>query len=193
MSEHASPTGRKSLFPLKIKPQPKLIEPPLLKWKPTRVVTKRRETIYIKPKPPKEHGENASPRVVVSWFGWEIQHLELMSEERYDEWFKRIHCLAAVRGWAVERLGNAIDLIFGQQGRSILPIEFFAFQADWDALNEQFNMRMSGFLMLIGEHHEVFPDAPYELYVKGRRRFGDSIGRPQRHRMKEKPAPSQCP
>ena len=187
MQEQPVPERRKPLFPLKIKLQPKLIQPPPLQWKETRVVVNRRETIYIKPKPPEQRNDNAAPRMVVSWFGWEIEHLELISDERFEDWFKRIHGLAAVRGWAVERLGNAIDLIIGQQGRSITPIEFFAFQADWDTLNAHFDMRMSGWLMLMGEDHQYFPEAPYELYVKGRKRCGDSIGRPARHKPKRNP------
>lgn len=125
-----------------------------------------------------------APRAVISWFGWKIEDLELISEETCREWMHRVQAMAEARGWVVERPGNNIDLIIGRSGRSIVPIEFFDFQRDWERLNEEFEFRFSGILWLMGEHHETLgDDAPHEVYIGGQKQYGDSSGRPQRHRI----------
>jgi len=127
----------------------------------------------------------STPRAVISWFGWGIENIELFSEETCREWMHRVQALAEAREWVVERLGNNIDLVIGRSGHSILPIEFFDFQREWELLNEEFEFRFSGVLWLMGEHHETLgDDAPSEMYVRGQKKHGDSIGRPQRHRIR---------
>ena len=122
-----------------------------------------------------------SERLVISWFGWDIAHFELISEETFQSWVDRLceHCDA--RGWTIERLGNPIDLIFGCPSRSITRKEFFQFQKDWDALNREFAFRFSGFLFLMNATGGYDKDLPREMYSLGSIRRGDSIGRPSRH------------
>jgi hypothetical protein len=125
------------------------------------------------------------PRFVISWFGWDLRDMELLSDELMEAWVHRLEQLCEHQYWRIERLGNPIDLIIGSRGRSITPREFFAFQIEWDRLNEQFGFRFSGVLNLVDERHEWAASDPWECYVQGRVTAGDSIGRPSRHRQKD--------
>jgi hypothetical protein len=125
-------------------------------------------------------------RLVISWFGCALRDLELIEDNALADWVERVEDLCEGRFWSIERLGNPIDLIIGAHGRSISPREFFAFQRAWDALNEEFGFQFSGVLNLMSEDHEWSPELPRESYVNGRVRSGDSVGRPSRHRIRER-------
>ena len=145
----------------------------------------------VRPNRQKDAGKQRVPdseRLVVSWFGWDIAHHELISEDAFQAWVVRLREICHARGWVIERLGSAIDLIFGCPTRSITRREFFQFQRDWDALNREFGFRFSGLLGLITATNKHSGDLPLETYVAGSKRHGDSIGRPQRHQRKTKKA-----
>ena len=80
-----------------------------------------------------------SERLVISWFGWDMAFMELISDESFQRWLARLDELCHARGWMIERRGSAIDLIFGCRVRSITRREFFQFQRDWDALSQEFD------------------------------------------------------
>jgi hypothetical protein len=122
-------------------------------------------------------------RFVISWFGYDLQHLELVPEERLDDWLDAVESLCERRYWRIERLGNPIDLIFGAPYRSIAPRDFFDFQRDWDALNEEYDFKFSGVFSLMDDDDPKKLNVLCEWYVRGRVRSGDSIGRPSRHRV----------
>ena len=145
-----------------------------------------------KPPTTDAHSVNAAPRMVISWFGWGIVLMESIPDEAFTRWFALLDLLCEARGWAIERLGSAIDLIFGCRMRSITRQEFFAFQREWDSLNNEFDFRFSGMLLLMSDSGEHGGDLPFERYIAGAKQDGDSIGRPLRHQRRTKPrgAPS---
>ena len=125
-----------------------------------------------------------SERLLISWFGSDIAFMELISDETFRRWLARLDELCLARGWIIERRGNPIDLIFGCLARSITRREFFQFQRDWDALNQEFGFRFSGALYLMTATNKHDGDLPFEIYVAGTKRHGDSIGKPSRRRRK---------
>lgn len=122
-------------------------------------------------------------RFVISWFGYELHQLELVADEMLDAWFEAVEALCERRYWRIERLGNPIDLIFGAAYRSLTPRDFFEFQRDWDALNEEYGFKFSGVLSLMDADDSKQAWILNECYMLGRVRWGDSIGRPMRHRV----------
>ena len=84
----------------------------------------------------------------------------------------------------IERMGSVIDMIVGCPSRSVTRSDFFRFQRDWDALNQEFGFRFCGALWLMTAAGKHAGDSPFEIYVAGAKRHGDSIGRPSRHRRK---------
>ena len=123
-------------------------------------------------------------RMVISWFGWDLQDFELIDDERLQEWINMLDILLALRGWQFQRLGNPIDLIFEANFCSITFKEFYDFQKEFNAINDEFGFRFSSVLWLKPDGEKATQDeaCPWEVYIKGRVIAGDSIGRPQRHR-----------
>lgn len=118
---------------------------------------------------------------VISWFGYEILDHESLEESDMERWFLNLDELSASMGFRVERRGSLIDVIVGKEVGSITRKEFFFFQHKWDEMNERLGIRMSGGLNLMRRGGGHSDPSTHELYLKGRRSFGDSIGRPQRY------------
>jgi hypothetical protein len=122
---------------------------------------------------------------MISWFGWDMRDFELTSTEQFQAWFARLDLLVQSRGWRFNRLGNPIDFILEAPGRPISRKEFYDFQREFEQLNENAGFRFSAVLDLMDGMRQQVRELPYEVYVDGRVRLGESIGRPQRHRRAE--------
>lgn len=135
-------------------------------------------------KPHKAHKEPIKEphNAMISWFGWDMRDFELTSSEQFQAWFVDLDLLVRARGWRFNRLGNPIDFILEAPGRSISRKEFYDFQREFQELNETADFRFSAVLDLMDGSHPAVREQPYEVYVDGRVRLGESIGRPQRHR-----------
>lgn len=118
----------------------------------------------------------------ISWFGWDICDFELITDSDFRRWELHLGRLAVSLGMRIERFGNPIDVIIGKLVGSVYPREFFFFQNRWDELNEQFGFRMSGVLWLTSLGGDSHPTI-WEIYQRGRKIAGDSIGRPARHSL----------
>ena len=93
----------------------------------------------------------------------------------------------------IERMGSVMDMIVGCPSRSATRREFFLFQRDFDTLNQEFGFRFSSGLWLMTAARKHDGDLPFEIYVAGAKRHGDSIGRPSRHRPKNMKTPDSKP
>ena len=136
------------------------------------------------PREPDPRDGGGPNRLVINWFGWGMMDMELIDEARLWTWVHALEDIIRPKGWRFARLGSNMDLIIEAAGRSIGQREFFAFQREFEALNERFGFRFCGALSL--EHKRCSkrdPVWPFEIYSRGQIRFGDSIGRPVRHRI----------
>lgn len=143
----------------------------------------------LPPREPDPRGGGGPNRLVINWFGWGMMDMEMIDEAQHWDWIRELEDIIRPRSWRFAHLGSDIDLIIEHPFRSISRREFFAFQREFEALNERHGFRFCGALYVSRKRyskHET--DWPCETYSKGQIRIGDSIGRPMRHRMGCSPA-----
>lgn len=128
----------------------------------------------------------SSGRLVISWFGWDIGDMEILTEGDVFRWTGAFRALCGQLGFTIERLGGPIDLIVGLRERSVSHYNYYLFQREFFDMNDRLGFRLSGMLWLMDDSSQesLLEGSPTARYILGREVGGNWSGRPDSHAIK---------